>query len=207
MFLTINAAVTSDAVDNNITTSNSLVEYAKKKGYINVTVEQLEELEKKIVKESQQAVFAKDIVKLVGLPQPRDEGMLKSKIFTSGQLRQKEVFLDGEGLLQRVTRLDNAYFASPEEKRLLLLPPKHLLTRLLVQEYHPQAAHIGPKTTFALMARRYSLPLLAVKNNTYKCQGKDTDSGQVPASCPAREAPPGAEVRLPQDGHGPLRAL
>jgi hypothetical protein len=93
LFVTVNAAVISDAVDDNITTSKSLVEYAEKKGYNDVTVEQLEELEKKIVREAQEAAFAKDIAELVALPQPREEGVLKSKIFTSGQLRQKEVFL------------------------------------------------------------------------------------------------------------------
>jgi hypothetical protein len=97
MFITVNAAVASDAVDDNIKTSNSLLEYAKKKGYSDATVEQLEELERKIVKEAQQASFAMDITKLLALPQPRDQGVLKSKIFTSGQLRRKEVFLDREG--------------------------------------------------------------------------------------------------------------
>jgi hypothetical protein len=52
MFVTVNAAVTNDAVDNDIKTSNSLLEYAEKKGYNDVTVEQLEELERKIVKEA-----------------------------------------------------------------------------------------------------------------------------------------------------------
>jgi hypothetical protein len=104
----------------------------------------------------------------VALSQTREKGVLKSMIFNSGQLRQKEVFLDDEGLLGTVTRLDNAHFASPDEKRLLLLPSKHPLTQLLVREYHRQATHSGPKTTFALMARRYSLPLSAVKNVTYK---------------------------------------
>jgi hypothetical protein len=171
MFVTVNAAVTSDAVDDNIRTSNSLLEYAEKKGHSDTTVKQLEELKKKIVKEAQLlAAFAKDIAKLVALPQQSKKGVLKSKIFTSGQLQGKEVFLDNEGLMRTVTRLNNADFASPDEKRPLLLPSKHLLTQLLVHEYHCQATHSGPKMTFALMARRYSLPLLAVKNVTYKCQ-------------------------------------
>jgi hypothetical protein len=170
MFVTVNAAITSDAVDDDIRTSNSLLKYAEKKCYSDATVEQLEELKKKIVKEAQQAAFAKDIAELVALPQPSKRGVLKSKIFTSGQLRRKEVFLDGEGLLWTVTRLENADFASPDEKRPLLLLSKHPLTQLLEREYHPQATHSGPKTTFALMARRYSLPLSAVKNVTYKCQ-------------------------------------
>jgi hypothetical protein len=88
MFITVNAAVT-DAVDNDIKTANSLVKYAKKKGYSDATVGQLEELEKKILKEAQQAAFAKDIAELVALPQPREDGALKSKIFTSGPLRRK----------------------------------------------------------------------------------------------------------------------
>jgi hypothetical protein len=167
VFVTLNAAVVSDAVDEDVTTSNGLVKYAEKKGYSDVTVDQLE---KKIVKEAQQAVFAKDIAELVALPQPSEEGVLKSKIFTTGQLPRKEVFLDSKGLLRTVTRLDNASFASPDKKRPLLLPSKHPLMQLLVPEYYRQAAHCGPKTMFALIAKRYSLPLSAVKNVTYKCQ-------------------------------------
>jgi hypothetical protein len=170
MFI-VSATVTGDAtVDEDVTTSSSLVEYAEKKGYVDVTAEQLQELEKKIVKEAQQAVFAKDMAELMALPQPKDKGVLRSKIFTSGPLRRKEVFIDSEGLLRTVTRLDNATFMSPDERRPLLLPSKHPLRQLLVREYHRQSTHSGPKTTFALMARRYSLPLSAVKNVTYKCQ-------------------------------------
>ncbi len=104
------------------------------------------------------------------MPQPKDEGVLRSKIFTSAQLRRKAVFLDNKGLLRTVTRLDNAAFVNPDKKRPLLLPSKHPLTQLLVREYHRQATHGGPKTTFALMARRNTLLLSAVKNVTYKCQ-------------------------------------
>jgi hypothetical protein len=170
MFI-VNVTITGDAaVDDDVTTSNSLVEYTEKKGYVDVTAEQLQEIEKKIVREVQQAAFAKDITELMALPQSKDEGVLRSKIFTSVQLRRKEVFLNNEGLLRTVTRLDNAAFVSPDEKRPLLLPSKHPLTQLLVREYHWQATHSGPKTTFVWLARRYSLPLSAVKNVTYKCQ-------------------------------------
>jgi hypothetical protein len=72
-------------------------------------------------------------------------------------------------VLRTVTRLDNATFVIPDERRPLLLPSKYLLTQLLAREYHRQATHSGPKRKFALMARRYSLPLSAVKNVTYKC--------------------------------------
>jgi hypothetical protein len=103
MFI-VNTTVTSDtSINDDVTTSSSLVEYAEKKGYVDVTAEQLQELEKKIVREAQQAAFAKDIAELMALPQSNDEGMLRSKIFTSGQLRGNEVFLDGEGLLRTVT--------------------------------------------------------------------------------------------------------
>jgi hypothetical protein len=170
MFI-VNATVTGDAaVNDDVTTSSSPVEYAEKKGYVDVTAEQLQELEKKIVREVQQAAFVKDIAELMTLPQPKEEGVLRSKIFTLGQLRRTEVFLDNKGLLQTVRRLDNAAFVSPDKKRPLLLPSKHPLTQLLVCEYHRQATHSGPKRTFALMGRRYSLLLSAVKNVTYKCQ-------------------------------------
>ncbi len=53
MSVNVNAAVTGDAVGDDIKTSNSLLKYAEKKGYNDVTVQQLEELEKKIVKEGQ----------------------------------------------------------------------------------------------------------------------------------------------------------
>jgi hypothetical protein len=40
---------------------SSIVEYAEKEGYNDATVGELEDLEKKIVKEAQQAAFAKDM--------------------------------------------------------------------------------------------------------------------------------------------------
>ncbi len=98
----VNATDTIDvSVDEDVTTSSSLVEYAEKKNYVDVTAEQLQELEKKIVREAQQAAFAKDIAELMGLPQPKDKGVLRSKIFTSGQLRRKKVFIDDEGCCGR----------------------------------------------------------------------------------------------------------
>jgi hypothetical protein len=42
MFVTVNTAITNDAVDDDIKNSNSLLEYAERKGYKDVTVEQLE---------------------------------------------------------------------------------------------------------------------------------------------------------------------
>jgi hypothetical protein len=42
MFI-VNATVTSEAVNDDVTTSSSLVEYAEKKGYVDVTAEQLQE--------------------------------------------------------------------------------------------------------------------------------------------------------------------
>ncbi len=86
MFVNVNAEVADDAVDDDIKTFKSLLEYAEKKGYSNTTVEQLEDLKKKIVKEAQQAAFTKDIAELVALPQPSEKGVLKSKIFASGHL-------------------------------------------------------------------------------------------------------------------------
>ncbi len=209
MFI-VNATVTSDAsIDDDVTTSSSLVEYAEKKGYVDVTAEQLHELEKKIVREAQQAAFAKDITELMALPELNDEGVLRSQIFTLGQLRKNEVFLDGEGLLRTVMRLDNAAFVSPDEKRPLLLPSKHPLTQLLVHKYHRQATHSGPKTTFALMARRYSLPLSAMKNVNYKCQ-QCRERMPIPVKYPQgalhENRLQALDVRLPQHGHGPLQA-
>jgi hypothetical protein len=128
---------------------------------------QLEELKKKIVKEAQQAAFAKDIAKLVALPQLSKEGVLKSKIFASGPLRQKKDFLDKETLLRTVKRLDNADFASPDEKRLLLLPSKHPLTQLLVCEYHRQATHSGPKKEWVLL-------LICMTTDAVHCELVDT---------------------------------
>jgi hypothetical protein len=73
-------------------------------------------------------------------------------------------------MLRVITRLDNADFVSTDKKRPLVLPSRHPLTQLLIREYHCQAGHHGKKITFALMARRYSLPLSAIAYVVYKCQ-------------------------------------
>jgi hypothetical protein len=44
------------------------------------------------------------------------------------------------------------------------------LTQLLVCKYHQQAMNSRPKKMCALMARRYSLLIWAVKNIIYNCQ-------------------------------------
>jgi hypothetical protein len=77
----VSATVTSDAVNDDVTTSSSLVPYAEKKGCVDVKAEQLQELGKKIVREAQQSAFAKDIAELMALPQPNDEGPLDNHLW------------------------------------------------------------------------------------------------------------------------------
>jgi hypothetical protein len=110
------------------------------------------------------------MAKLKSLPKPTENDVLLSKIFHSGPLRRKEVFLDEKEMLRVITRLDNADFVSTDKKRPLVLPSRHPLMQLLICEYHSQAGHHGKKITFALMARRYSLVLSAVAYVVYKCQ-------------------------------------
>jgi hypothetical protein len=206
MFVTVNAAVT-DAVDNDIKTANSLVKYAEKKGDDDATVAQVEELEKKIVREAQQAAFAKDIAELVALPQPREEGVLRSKIFTSGTTaskrslpRQRKVAADGEKARQHR----------------LYQPSREKAAAAAVEA--PADATAGARVPPASDARRTednvcadseALQPAAVGSEERHLQvpalpRKDANSRQVPAGCLAREPSPGVDVRLLRNRHGPL---
>jgi hypothetical protein len=155
---------------DDVSTVNSVAEYAEKQGYNDATAEQLKIVEKKAAKRAQQAVFSKEITELKALSKSTDEGVLPSKIFNSGPLKRKEVFLDPEGMLRVITRLENANFVSRDEKNPLVLPSKHPLTGMLIRDYHRQVGHHGSKTTFAAMARSYYVPFSAVSNVVYKCQ-------------------------------------
>ncbi len=150
--------------------ANSAAEYAKKTGHSDATAEQLKVIELDIVRKAQAAVFVKEIAELKSLPKRTESDVLPSKIFNSGPLRRKEVFLDEKEMLRIITRLDNADFVSTDKKQQLVLLLRHPLTQLLIREYHSQAGLIGKKITFVLMARRYSLPLSAVAYVVYKCQ-------------------------------------
>jgi hypothetical protein len=166
VFVSVNAALAAD----DVSTLNSVAEYAERQGNSDATAEPLSSVEKEIAKKAQQAVFVKEIAELKALPEPADSGVLPSKIFKSGPLRKKEVFLDPEGMVRVVTRLANANIVSHDEKNPIILPSKHPLTQLLIRDYHRQAGHHGSKTTLAMMARRYYVSLSAVANVVYKCQ-------------------------------------
>jgi hypothetical protein len=114
MFI-VNATVTGDAaVDDDVTTSSSLVEYAEKKGYVDVTAEQLQELEKKRKEDRQRSAtgcLRQGHRRADGLAATKRRGRAEKQDLHFGAAakkrslpRQRRVAADGDATRQRRLR-------------------------------------------------------------------------------------------------------
>jgi hypothetical protein len=137
-----------------------------------VTTNDIKATEEELVKMAQEQAFdserkeLKKIQEELGDEEPR----LATKLFKKGPLQRKEVLLDENGLLRLVTRAAGAEFLSWEEKYPLLLPTKHAITRFIIRDRHVHATHAGTKTTYALLAKQFYVPISAVKQALFWCE-------------------------------------
>ncbi|UYV80978.1 hypothetical protein LAZ67_19002335 [Cordylochernes scorpioides] len=63
-------------------------------------------------------------------------------------------FLDDEGLLRVGGRLQRSNLSS-NQKHPMILPKKHHITRLIIQEYHQRYLHAGPHLVLSLIRNKY----------------------------------------------------
>ncbi|UYV78043.1 hypothetical protein LAZ67_15003299 [Cordylochernes scorpioides] len=63
-------------------------------------------------------------------------------------------FLDNEGLLRVGGRLQRSNLSS-NQKHPMILPKKHHITRLIIQEYHQRYLHAGPHLVLSLIRNKY----------------------------------------------------
>ncbi len=115
---------------------------------------------------SMQAIEAKEVEILHEIQRERfpkvfrflEKQQGKTGVYWGTELRGKELFIDGDGLLRLRTRLGNADFCHYDEKYPVILPRKHPFTEMIIRCAHVDAGHCGTKLTRSYLARRYFVP-------------------------------------------------
>ncbi|XP_025405599.1 uncharacterized protein LOC112679881 [Sipha flava] len=123
------------------------VEYLQSKrkwsGSHQLTVQELHETKEVLIKRAQAEVFGKEMIAL-------KNGM---EIPPKSRLRSLCPFIENELILVG-GRLQNAT-VSKEQKNPIVLPPDHVITRLIYKECHHKMLHCGPQALLAEVRRTY----------------------------------------------------
>ena len=107
-----------------------------------LSVLELREAEFALVRITQKLFFEDELRKL-------SKGLVLSRY-----LQKLNPYLDEKNILRVRGRLTNADLPE-EQKHPILLPKKAKLTELLIDSYHQDYLHVGPRTLQSLLARRY----------------------------------------------------
>ncbi|XP_055910868.1 uncharacterized protein LOC129945233 [Eupeodes corollae] len=79
-------------------------------------------------------------------------------------------FIDGDGILRVGGRLHNS-LCNFDAQHLVILPKKHLITSLLIDQYHKRYLHPGPTLLLSIMRQRYWIigGRSTIRHYIYKC--------------------------------------
>ena len=115
-----------------------------------VTAEELHMVNLKWVKDTQQAIYWKEVNNLQLITkQPRTPRVLL--------VRQLRLFLDTDGLLRCGGRIHNAP-VNETTKFPYLLPPRHSLSKLVIVDIHVRLCHSGATATLTALRQSYWIP-------------------------------------------------
>ncbi|XP_071579335.1 uncharacterized protein [Temnothorax nylanderi] len=109
-----------------------------------ISAQELEASQRIIIKKVQRITFHQEIEAIEN----------QRAIRRDSRLLALHPFLDREGLLRVGGRLKNANI-SYENKHQLILPARHRLTRLIIEQEHKRLLHAGPQATLAAIRDRY----------------------------------------------------
>ncbi|XP_008183125.1 uncharacterized protein LOC103309446 [Acyrthosiphon pisum] len=108
-----------------------------------LTVQELQEAKEVLIKRAQAEAFGKEVVALKN----------GKEIPHKSRLRSLCPYIDN-GLILVGGRLQNA-IVSKEQKNPIVLPPDHLITRLIYKDCHHRMLHCGPQALLAEVRRTY----------------------------------------------------
>lgn len=126
-----------------------------------ISVDELNQAEKRIAKILQESGFAEDLHQLI------KHGQLKSNSRLSGL----HPFQNRDGLLRVGGRLTHANIAF-DAKHQILIPANHDVTKLIIEDVHRKTMHGGPKLVEAVLKQNYWITNAqrTVKAVTHKCK-------------------------------------
>ncbi|XP_065902510.1 uncharacterized protein [Dysidea avara] len=156
-----------------------------------VTAEELHMVNLKWVKDTQQAIYWKEVNNLqLIMKQPRTPRVLL--------VRQLRLFLDTDGLLRCGGHIHNAP-VNETTKFPYLLPPRHSLSKLVIVDIHVRLCRSGTTATLTALRQSYWIPAARqyIKSILHHCTVCHKVSGK-PYSTPD---PPPLPKLLTQDVH------
>ncbi|XP_036346995.1 uncharacterized protein LOC118756332 isoform X1 [Rhagoletis pomonella] len=113
-----------------------------------LTVSELEKAEKYIIREVQHEVYAEEIAELE-----------KSKhIPKHSTIRALSPYIDTEGILRLRGRIDEATCLPKEARRPILMPSKHIVSQLIMRQYHQQYHHQNVAVILSEVRQKYWFP-------------------------------------------------
>ncbi|XP_077260842.1 uncharacterized protein LOC143896724 [Temnothorax americanus] len=121
--------------------------YKRQKHYGPLTVDELEEATKCLIRREQAMTFSKDIQDLTR----------QGTVSNQSSLKHLTPFIDEEKLIRVGSRLQHANLRS-DVKHPWLLPQRSKVTELIIEHEHRKHMHAGPEATLAAMRLRYWSP-------------------------------------------------
>ncbi|XP_075151945.1 uncharacterized protein LOC142225974 [Haematobia irritans] len=115
-----------------------------------LTVEEEVWAENHLCQEVQKSCFANEITCI----------QKNKSVANTSSIKSLNPFIGVDGLLRGNGRLVNAPNLSIEAKNPIILPTKHLFTRLLVESYHTKFQHINTSTVMNEIRQRFWVPSL-----------------------------------------------
>lgn len=134
------------------------------------------------------------------------------QIYRSSSLYSLSPYLDEHGVMRASSRIGACFYADPQSKRPVILPPVHSITHLIVQYYHCNLFHRNHETAINRLNLRYRIPRLRqlyrkLRGNCQRCKIESATPnpplmGDLPATRLAAFSRPFSYVGV--DYFGPL---
>ena len=130
----------------------------------NATAEEYQKADCLLIKQAQMMAYENEIKLLTANPTNQ---MMKNSV-----LKNLSPYIDEYGVLKMAGRIDNAKFANVWTRRPIILPPRNLITELIVQSYHIKFLHANNETVVNELRARYVIPTIraVVRRVPAKCQ-------------------------------------
>lgn len=109
-----------------------------------LTLDEMNESRKAIIRRMQQVYYADEISSLVN----------KSSVKRQSRLVGLDPFLDADGLVRVGGRLENSILEY-DGKHPIIIPHEHPWTRLMLEDYHKDYLHAGAKSLLSIVRQRF----------------------------------------------------
>ncbi|XP_052901590.1 uncharacterized protein LOC128309263, partial [Anopheles moucheti] len=125
-----------------------------------LTREEVQAAEKVIIRDVQRSAFPDEFKLLQKHKENPNATPWKCPIPRSSSLFKRNPYMDEEGILRISGRIDRCHFVDLSTKRPIILPGKHYVTELIVDDVHRHYKHGSQETVVNEVRQRYDVPAL-----------------------------------------------